>query len=190
MSSVSACLVITPRQACNQPWLSQILKAQRSGSSCLPYHLGLDPQSYRILLSRYLLVQRTQRDDARALQMERNLLREELLRMRIDEWQNLRQLLLANRASNDPEHGWMASIVAAGCLGGSHLWRDLGLHSRLDLRALLLHNFPPLVLRNRSDMRWKKFFYKQLCEQGEGHVCLAPSCEVCTTYSDCFGEEL
>jgi len=25
-------------------------------------------------------------------------------------------------------------------------------------------NFPPLAARNRKDMKWKRFLYKQLCE--------------------------
>ena len=84
----------------------------------------------------------------------------------------------------------MAPIVAAACLGGDHLWRDLGLASRQQLRELLQHNFPQLAQRNVNDMRWKKFFYKQLCEQDGGYVCRSPSCEQCPTHHDCFGEEL
>ena len=34
-----------------------------------------------------------------------------------------------------------------------------------------MHNFPQLARRNTQDMRWKKFLYKQLCEQDGGYVC-------------------
>jgi NifQ. len=40
-----------------------------------------------------------------------------------------------------------------------------------------------------SDMKWKKFIYKQLCEAEGLYVCRAPSCEVCKDYDQCFGKE-
>ena len=83
----------------------------------------------------------------------------------------------------------MSDIVAAGCLGGDHLWRDLGLQSRSELSQLMLQNFPTLAAANSGDMKWKKFFYKQLCEAGGGYVCRAPSCDQCSAYDDCFGPE-
>ena len=109
--------------------------------------------------------------------------------MREDEWQEIRQLLLQYRAGKDDSELLMADIVAAGCLGGEHLWRDLGLLNRSELSALLSQNFPQLVAANDRDMKWKRFFYKQLCEAGGGYVCRAPSCDECTAYADCFGPE-
>jgi nitrogen fixation protein NifQ len=38
-------------------------------------------------------------------------------------------------------------------------------------------------------MRWKKFFYRQLCEQADVLICKSPSCGVCCDYASCFGAE-
>jgi nitrogen fixation protein NifQ len=38
-------------------------------------------------------------------------------------------------------------------------------------------------------MKWKKFFYKQLCDRAEVKMCPAPSCQVCNDYQNCFGSE-
>jgi nitrogen fixation protein NifQ len=38
-------------------------------------------------------------------------------------------------------------------------------------------------------MKWKKFFYKQLCEREGVNACKAPSCAACDDYSKCFGSE-
>jgi nitrogen fixation protein NifQ len=38
-------------------------------------------------------------------------------------------------------------------------------------------------------MKWKKFFYKQLCLREGLTLCKAPSCDVCSDYALCFGAE-
>jgi nitrogen fixation protein NifQ len=38
-------------------------------------------------------------------------------------------------------------------------------------------------------MKWKKFLYKQLCEEEGLYVCRAPSCQVCVDYERCYGSE-
>lgn len=174
----------------NAAWLVQIVQAQRSGHGCLPLQLGLDARDYAELLRRHAPELAIPRGNPLPPQVqERSELRDTLLEMRRDEWQELRDLLLAERRGSDASERWMACIVAAACLGGNHLWRDLGMASRQQLKALLTYNFPRLAARNVKDMRWKKFFYKQLCEQDGGYVCRSPSCEQCPTYHDCFGEE-
>ena len=170
----------------NPAWLEQIVAAQRAGRSCLPSRLGLDEPGYAALLAAHLPALAGQA----AAPRDCHELRQELLELRRDEWQELCDLLLAGRRGAAASAAWMAPIVAAACLGGDHLWRDLGLASRQQLRELLQHNFPQLAQRNVNDMRWKKFFYKQLCEQDGGYVCRSPSCEQCPTHHDCFGEEL
>jgi nitrogen fixation protein NifQ len=190
MEPLQATLSPGQRRA-NRVWLARIIQAQRTGQSCLSFHLGLAEHEYVQLISEHFPEQiGVTSKDFGPLAHERTQLREELLRMRNDEWQDLRTLLLAGRRGREVDELWMAGIVAAGCMGGSHLWRDLGLVSRLDLRELLVHNFPLLAMRNVQDMRWKKFFYKQLCEQDGGYVCRSPSCDICPTFQDCFGEEL
>lgn len=178
----------------NQLPLTHILNAQRSGNSCLPEQLGLDAIAYTTLQQRYFPSQqdRSFRPHDASLQQaiqERGQLRQQLLDLRRDEWQELHDLLLLHRSGLDESESWLAAIIAAACLGSSHLWRDLGLPTRDALRQLLLHNFPLLARRNDRDMRWKKFFYKQLCEQQGGYVCRAPSCDQCPTHHECFGDE-
>lgn len=171
----------------NHLWLMQMLQAQRQGQTCLPFHLGLSLAQYQVLMARHFSESPDEADSQTP--QERDDLREDLLELRREEWQQLQSLLLSHRAGLDPDEVEMASIVAAACLGGDHLWRDLGLTSRQQLRELLFGNFPELAARNVNNMRWKKFFYKQLCEQEGGYVCRSPSCEQCPTYQECFGDE-
>ncbi|WP_320818628.1 nitrogen fixation protein NifQ [Thalassolituus sp.] len=178
----------------NNDWFAQILRSQRSGHTCLPYFLGLNPADFNWLLHKHLCPQRRsrllnpwQQEKDNAIHQED--LRQQLLEMRDDEWQEIRQLLRQYRAGIADSELLIADIVAAACLGGEHLWRDLGLSSRNELSALMNVNFPRLAGTNTGDMKWKKFFYKQLCEAGGGYVCRAPSCDQCTAYDDCFGSE-
>ncbi len=166
----------------NAGWLAQIAHAQVNGRTCLPIKLGLNEIAYQAAVQQYalppLLTQSLEED-----------LREELLNLRRDEWDEIRTLLLSGCPQPNAETETIATVVAAACLGGDHLWRDLGLHSRQQLRELLFYNFPELAARNVQNMRWKRFFYKQLCEQEGGYVCRSPTCEQCSTYNDCFGDE-
>ncbi|MFT3931168.1 MAG: nitrogen fixation protein NifQ [Spongiibacteraceae bacterium] len=175
----------------NDKVIARIIAAQRAGTSCLPLHLGLQMQEFSDLLQRHFpgslfwLALHSGHDEAVA----RGALRQQLLMMRHDEWLDIRNLLLDGRRGDDVSEEWLAAIVAAGCLGGDHLWRDLGLSSRTQLGEMLRYNFPGIALRNDRDMKWKKFFYKQLCEREGGYVCRSPSCEQCVAYADCFGPE-
>jgi nitrogen fixation protein NifQ len=107
-----------------------------------------------------------------------------------DEVADVRALLLAHAAADaGPEVDQVAETVAVACLGDNHLWQDLQLANRAELSALLQRWFPALVDKNRLDMKWKKFLYKQLCEREEVLVCKAPSCAVCSDHALCFGPE-
>ncbi|MCW5666339.1 MAG: nitrogen fixation protein NifQ [Piscinibacter sp.] len=111
---------------------------------------------------------------------------------RFDEVEDVERLLLEHA---DPAAGSgeaiaaMARTVSLACLGDNHLWQDLQLGSRAELSALMRHWFPGLVEKNRFDMKWKKFLYKQLCEREQVFVCKAPSCAVCSDRPVCFGPE-
>ncbi len=179
----------------NSRWLAQIVRSQRGGKTCLPHFLGLSAVDYHWMMHRLLLGRHRrlslaslweQNEDSARYEQD---LRQQLLEMRKDEWDEIRFLLRDHRAGHNDCELLMADIVAAGCLGGDHLWRDLGLMSRAELSGLMLQNFTGLAAANTGDMKWKKFFYKQLCEQGGGYVCRAPSCQECTAYDDCFGPE-
>lgn len=108
---------------------------------------------------------------------------------RLQECEELQQLLLSHRAHESPSELWMATIVSRACMADNHLWQDLGLWSRTDLGRLMHNNFPSLAEKNDRDMKWKKFLYKQLCDAEGIYVCRSPSCEVCSDYQACFGPE-
>lgn len=111
---------------------------------------------------------------------------------RHDEVVDLMSLL---RDHADPAAGSTAALetvawaIACASLGDQHLWQDLGLPSRAELSALIAHWFPRLAERNSHNMKWKKFFYKQLCLREELLICRAPSCGVCADHGLCFGPE-
>lgn len=107
----------------------------------------------------------------------------------LDEFQDLLQLLLDHRAVDDEHHRNVAHLVAAACMGGDHLWQDLGLPDRKALSLLLSGHFPALAAKNTGDMKWKKFLYKQLCEREGINACKSPSCAACCDYTKCFGPE-
>lgn len=109
--------------------------------------------------------------------------------MRCDEYEDVLALLLEYAVDRSDGTALLASAVAAACLGDNHLWQDLGLASRQELSLLLQNHFPALHARNSGNMKWKKFFYKQLCERAEVQACRAPSCAVCSDYRNCFGPE-
>ncbi len=106
-----------------------------------------------------------------------------------DEFDDLLALLRAHRCDDSEETEWLARAVATACLGDNHLWQDLRLPNRAALSELLGRYFPALSAKNTGNMKWKKFFYKQLCERAEVFVCKAPSCGACSDYFQCFGPE-
>lgn len=70
-----------------------------------------------------------------------------------------------------------------------HLWEDLGLPSRPALTALMGRHFPRAVALNDRNMRWKKFFYRQICADAAFSLCLSPSCDDCPERRDCFAPD-
>ncbi len=107
----------------------------------------------------------------------------------LDEFPDLLQLLLDQRAIADDQHSNVAHLVATACMGSDHLWQDLGLPNRKALSAMLNRYFPALAAKNTGDMKWKKFFYRQLCERDGIKACRSPSCGACCDYDKCFGSE-
>lgn len=102
---------------------------------------------------------------------------------------DLRALILGNRRGVLVEEEWLAHILARRSLGANHLWQDLGLTGRADLSALIRRHFPALAALNSRDMKWKKFFYRQLCQREGIIICKSPNCDVCVDYGLCFGAE-
>lgn len=164
----------------NDDLLACMLANWSNGMGALPVFMGLVPEQFHAMLAHHypgfdvqeLLQPQVQIDPERC--SERN----ELL-----------ALLLQNRANESESENWIAGIVSTACMMQNHLWQDLGLWSRNDLTRLLQENFPALAARNDRNMKWKKFFYKQLCNAEGIDACRSPSCDVCVDFSECFGAE-
>lgn len=109
--------------------------------------------------------------------------------LRGDEFGDLLELLLEHRSRPDKESEWLAFAIATACMGNGHLYQDMGLPNRQILSGLLEEYFPILFALNTGNMKWKKFFYKQLCDRTGVNACRAPSCAVCDDYLKCFGPE-
>lgn len=163
----------------NSEPFARMLASQRAGEGAMPVRLGLTRRQFEAMMARHF----PGLDPALFAEGDGPDLE------RAPEREDLRRLFLARPEWASDEHGWVADIVIAGCMGGNHLWQDMGLWSRADLSELLGRNFPELTARNDRDMKWKKFFYKQLCNAEGIHTCRAPSCEVCEDFQNCFGSE-
>lgn len=105
---------------------------------------------------------------------------------RADEFADLLALLLEHASFPGEETAWLAHAVATASMGENHLWQDMGLPHRKALSVLMQQYFTPLARKNVGDMKWKKFFYRQLCERAEVLICKSPSCGICIDYHVCF----
>jgi len=106
-----------------------------------------------------------------------------------EEEEQLRLLFQRHRADDSRETDWLIDMLARRSMSDNHLWQDLGLHSRVELNRLIASRFPELFARNAQNMKWKKFFFRCLCELEGFTLCAAPSCGECSDYHSCFGEE-
>ncbi|MGY2811830.1 nitrogen fixation protein NifQ [Bradyrhizobium sp. USDA 4506] len=106
-----------------------------------------------------------------------------------DEIAMVRDLLLKQRSTNGHIGGWLAAMIARRAIEPDHLWEDLGLRNRGELSRLLSRHFSPLAARNINNMRWKRFFYRSLCEDEGLVMCTTPVCTQCDDFNLCFGEE-
>lgn len=106
-----------------------------------------------------------------------------------EEEAQLRALLDAHAVDRTNETQWLAAIVTRRSMAPRHLWQDLGLGHRGELTRLIGERFPLLAARNAANMKWKKFFYRSLCEMEGFTLCAAPSCQQCGDFADCFGDE-
>jgi len=101
----------------------------------------------------------------------------------------VRDLLLAHRSSEDDIGRWLAAMIARRAMEPNHLWEDLGLRDRSELTRLLSRHFAPIAARNTKNMRWKRFFYRALCESDGFVMCTTPVCTECRDFDLCFGDE-
>lgn len=165
----------------NARYYAQMLASQRAGGGDMPSRLGLGGDAFAELLDRHFHDRGIPYSIPRSAQGVDS--------ERVPEWDELCDLLNRYRVYNGEPQTWMTTVVATACMGQHHLWQDLGLWNRKALSDLMNDNFPELAGRNTGDMKWKKFIYKQLCEEEGIYVCRAPSCEVCSDYQNCFGSE-
>lgn len=183
--------VVMRVSALNLAYAKQIIRAQLTGKVILPHGLGLNKASYQALRKAV-----TDKDLMRheiewykedwALLRERASLCSELFAMKEQERNELIALLCFYKNEQDSLAEQMAIIVATACLTKFHLWESLGLETRAQLGELIKHNFPKLYALNTENMRWKRFFYRQLCAQDGDYICKSPSCEECKSYAECF----
>lgn len=95
-------------------------------------------------------------------------------------------LVLMRAGSAAPEARWLAAILARRAMEPHHLWEDMGLPSRAALSGLIGRHLPGLARANSQNMRWKKFFYRQICADAAFALCLSPTCDACPERADCF----
>jgi nitrogen fixation protein NifQ len=175
----------------NRLYFSKIIQAQLQGWATLPHGLGLDMPVYRNLLAATnntaLIAYDTERSNVKNSDFkQRSALIKELTAMKMAERNELVELLFHHARLETPFATQAAIVVATGCLSPMHLWKTLGFSNRSELYGFLNHNFPTLVEMNDKNMRWKRFFYLQLCQSGGDYVCRSPSCEACSSYRECF----
>lgn len=98
-------------------------------------------------------------------------------------------LLVRGATSGSRFRHFLAEMIARRAQCPNHLWQDLGLQDRGELSRLMNRHFAPLARRNVGDMKWKKFFYRQMCRDEAYALCRAPSCDLCADFTTCFGDE-
>jgi len=143
----------------------------------LEEYLGLTPPVLRLLMAAYFPHYRL--DLSGHFKLEEEAIEEE----------DFRLLLLQHRAKGVPEEDWLASIVARRAQANNHLWEDLGYAERGDLNGMFQRHFPSLFALNDKNMRWKKFFYRLMCETEGLRLCKSPNCADCPDMVSCFEDE-
>jgi nitrogen fixation protein NifQ len=101
----------------------------------------------------------------------------------------VRDLLLANRSVDNDVSRWLSAMVARRAMEPNHLWEDLGLRDREELTRLLDRHFGPIACKNTKNMKWKRFFYRSMCEDDGFVMCSTPVCTQCADFSRCYGDE-
>ncbi len=107
----------------NDSAFASMIATRAAGGGALPAWIGLDLNAFRSLMAHHFpgvspdVLSAT--DGGVPLKVAR-----------LDEREELIELMLTHRANASPSEVWMASTVAAGCMAGDHLWHDLGLWNR------------------------------------------------------------
>jgi len=102
------------------------------------------------------------------------------------EQQAIEVLVLWRAGAAGPEVRWLAAILARRSMETRHLWEDLGLPARPALTQMIARFLPGLAAANAHNMRWKKFFARQICSDAAFALCPAPICDACDERHICF----
>jgi nitrogen fixation protein NifQ len=78
------------------------------------------------------------------------------------EFTQLVKLILSYAGTYGPETKWIAHMLACGCFGTTHLWKDLGLNGRDQVTHLIAHYFPILFEKNKEGIPWKRLLVLEL----------------------------
>jgi nitrogen fixation protein NifQ len=65
----------------------------------------------------------------------------------------------------------------------------MGLLERPQLTAAIARHLPSLAAANDKGMRWKRYFFREICNHSGGLLCKSPSCGACSDYALCFARE-
>ena len=84
---------------------------------------------------------------------------------------------------------WLTAALAARAAQTGHLWVAMGLFERPELSNAIRRHLPALAKANHQNMRWKRFFFKTVCDLNGGNLCKSPNCGVCSDYALCFAPE-
>lgn len=161
-------------------WLRRLVHLYAHGEGCYPLSMGLSDPLWRSLDGQTDKPAYVAPSDI----ILRRTLMSELIATRKEERTQLTDWL---ECYMSPDAAPMQHIIASVSLAFNHLWQDLGLSSREELRELMTDCFPQLVEMNSENMRWKKFFYRQRCLHSDGElVCRSPSCDACCERQVCF----
>ncbi|WP_226625183.1 nitrogen fixation protein NifQ [Alloyangia pacifica] len=106
-----------------------------------------------------------------------------------DDQKAIQTLILWRCGVATDEARWLAAILARRAAEPHHLWEDLGLPGRAALSGLIRRHLPGLARANSLNMRWKKFFYRQICSDSAFSLCLSPSCDDCDERAACFAPD-
>ncbi|MEZ5787605.1 MAG: nitrogen fixation protein NifQ [Xanthobacteraceae bacterium] len=158
---------------------ASIIAIAAAQGSAVHAHIGLSVGDFRSLVERMF---HGASDMFCACEVERSYLED-------DEVAMVRGLLMAHRSFDTDKCRWLAAMIARRAVEPNHLWEDLGLRNRAELSRLLMRHFGSLAGKNTRNMRWKRFFYRMLCEADGMVQCATPVCADCSDFDLCFGEE-
>ena len=153
--------------------LAHALKERAAGLGALPERLGLVPAQLSDLVQTWFPEMEVPDLDAPEP-------------ARLPDQEAIALLLLWRGGHASAESHWFAAIIARRSMESRHLWEDLGLPNRAALNDLMARQFPRIRAANSQNMRWKKFFYRQICADKACALCLSPSCDECTDKAECF----